>query len=160
MNPNNCSNKIEFLCKICLNTLVLNKLVSLKKEVRGEQIWIVSSHLQNTSYFTTVRRFHDALTAIFKTFPLPWLDSFKGFPLWIPREPVNPDLLHKQRDHLNINQTGLLIKVFNQAQTHDATRSPAASKVNISVVLKLRKIKIYRNKKWQNISLEKERLES
>lgn len=40
-------------------------------------------------------------------FHSPWLNSFKRFPPWIPREPVNPDLLHKQRDHLNVNQTGL-----------------------------------------------------
>lgn len=70
--------------------------------------------------------------------PLPWLNSFKRFPPGIPREPVNPDLLHKRRDHLNVNQTGLLIKVFYQSRTRDATPSLTVNKVWVPVVLHLK----------------------
>lgn len=56
---------------------------------------------------------------------LDWTAS-KDFHRRIPREPVNPDLLHEQRDHLNVNQTELLIKsiqsVLNTWRHKEASR--------------------------------------
>lgn len=43
--------------------------------------------------------------------PLSSVSSFKRFPTEITRDPTNPDLLHKQRDHLNVNQS----KAFDQS---------------------------------------------
>lgn len=93
-----------------------------EKEKKREQSAFVRRliGLRKTSLprFTRLRRFsRTRYERRRRHFPLPVIEQLqKDFHRESQGNLVNPDLLHKQRDHLSVNQTGgFLIKVFNQS---------------------------------------------